>query len=117
MNESDYQALVEASWWRSLTVEEQLRLDGWLAAHPQARVDWEAERSLNGLLTNLSDAPVASNFTAQVLQAVDRSEPAERRKPSLIEQIRRFDPPYQVLFPLNRSACEPLDPAALRVPV
>lgn len=36
---------------------------------------------------------------------------------ALIAQIRRFDSAYQVIFPVNRSASEPLDPATLSVPV
>ena len=90
MNEPDYQALVEASWRRSLTADEQTQVDEWLAKHPQARTDWEADQSLNGLLGGLCDAPVASNFTAQVLQAVDRMRTDEGRKPPVFEQFRRW---------------------------
>jgi hypothetical protein len=90
MNESDYQALVEASWRRPLTADEQAQLDGWLAAHPLQQADWEVEHRLNSLLANLPDAPVASNFTAQVLQALDRAEATERRQPSVWERLGRW---------------------------
>lgn len=88
MNESEYQALIEASWRRPLTRTEQARLDVWLATHPDANGDWESEAQLNRLLGQLPDAPVASNFTAQVLQALDRETAAEVRRPSFSDRIQ-----------------------------
>jgi hypothetical protein len=81
MNESEYQALIEAGWRRALTSEEQARMDIWLAAqpHPQPPVDLEAEAALTHLLQKLPDAPLGSNFTAQVLQALEREAAAESR--------------------------------------
>jgi anti-sigma factor RsiW len=90
MNESDYQALVEASWRRPLTVEEQAQLDAWLATRPETRAGWERETGLNHLLGQLPDVPIASNFTSQVLQALEREVAAEARRPSLAERIRRW---------------------------
>ena len=52
----------------------------WLAAHPEAQADWEAEAGLNAALGRLPDAPVPSNFTARVLQAVEREAAAELRR-------------------------------------
>ena len=43
-----------------------------LAAHPEAQADWEAEAGLNDALGRLPDVAVSSNFTARVLQAVER---------------------------------------------
>ena len=51
-----------------------------MAAHPEARENWEAEAGLNEALGRLPDAPVASNFTARVLQAVERETASERRR-------------------------------------
>ncbi len=79
MNESEYQALVEASWRQSLSAEEQTRLDAWLVARPDAQAAWEADCGLNQLLVQLPDAPVASNFTSQVLQALDREQVSAKR--------------------------------------
>jgi len=84
MNEVDYQELREAGWRRKLTPAEAARLQGWLALHPEQQMEWEAEAGLNQLLSQLPDAPVASNFTARVLQELnretagvpDRAEPA-----------------------------------------
>lgn len=90
MNESDYEALVEASWRRPLTAEEQAQLDAWLATRPETRAGWESEIGLNHLLGQLPDVPVASNFTAQVLQAVKRELAAEARRPSFASRIRHW---------------------------
>lgn len=66
--------LRESSWRRKLTEAEQAELRAWLAANPDARADWEMESALNAALTRLPAAPVPSNFTARVLQAVEREE-------------------------------------------
>ena len=66
--------LRESSWRRKLTETEQAGLRAYLAANPDARADWEMESVLNAALTRLPDAPVPSNFTVRVLQAVEREE-------------------------------------------
>jgi len=70
--------LRESGWRRKLTESEQAGLRAYLAANPDARADWEMESSLNAALTRLPDAPVPSNFTARVLQAVEREEARPR---------------------------------------
>lgn len=90
MNESEYQALMEASWRRSLTDDEQARLDLWLRTHPEAHHEWEAESALNRLLEQLPEAPVASNFTARVLQAVERESAAEARRESVFDRVKQW---------------------------
>jgi len=77
MNEPVYDNLREVSWRRKLTTSEELQLRAWLAAHPEAQADWEDEARLNEMLGLLPDAPVASNFTNRVLQAVEQGEVAE----------------------------------------
>jgi hypothetical protein len=71
MNESLYHQLREISWRRKLTPEEETRLQGLLAAHPCKQAEWELELSLSEQLRHLSDAPLSSNFTSQVMQALD----------------------------------------------
>jgi len=66
--------LRESSWRRKLTEAEQGELRVYLAAHPDARTDWEMESALNAALARLPDAGVPSNFTAHVLQAVEHEE-------------------------------------------
>ncbi len=66
--------LRESSWRRKLIETEQAELRAYLAANPDARADWKMESALNATLTRLPDAPVPSNFTARVLQAVEREE-------------------------------------------
>jgi anti-sigma factor RsiW len=71
----------ELSWHQQLTDAERAALQQFLAAHPEARADWEAESQLNSLLEKLPEArPVASNFTAQVMQAVERETAARTRE-------------------------------------
>jgi anti-sigma factor RsiW len=73
--------LRELSWRRKLTSAEEAEWRSWLAAHPEARADWQAEAGLNAALDRLPDAPVPSNFTARVLQAVEREAVADVRRP------------------------------------
>jgi anti-sigma factor RsiW len=72
MNDSDYNPLHEKSWRRKLTPAEEAALRAWLAQHPEAASDWETDARLTRALDKLPDAPVPSNFTARVLQAVER---------------------------------------------
>jgi hypothetical protein len=80
-NDPIYNHLREESWRRKLTNAEEAELRTWLATHPEARADWQAEAGLNAGLGRLPDAPVPSNFTARVLQAVEREAAAELRRP------------------------------------
>ena len=77
--ETRYHQLHEAGWRRKLTEAEQAELRAHLAAHPEARSDWEAEAGLNDALGQLKDAAVSSNFTARVLQAVERETAVRSR--------------------------------------
>jgi hypothetical protein len=80
-NDPIYNRLRELSWRRELTGAEEAELRAWLAAHPEARADWEAEAGLNAALGRLPDAPVASSFTARVVEAVEREAAAGLRQP------------------------------------
>jgi anti-sigma factor RsiW len=70
-NDAFLSKLRESSWRRNLTDAEQAELRAYFAAHPEARTDWEMESALNAAFARLPDAPVPSNFTARVLQAVE----------------------------------------------
>jgi anti-sigma factor RsiW len=78
-NDPMYQRLRELSWRRRHTGPEEAELRAWLSAHPEAQADWDAEARLNASLSHLPDAPVPGNFTARVLQAVERDAAAELR--------------------------------------
>jgi anti-sigma factor RsiW len=84
--------LREKVWRRQLTPAEQAELRAWLAAHPEAQTDWTDESSLNRLLDRLPDAPVPSNFTARVLQAVEQEERARGRTKTAVPWWRIFAP-------------------------
>ncbi len=90
MNESEYQSLIEASWRRPLTAGEQAAVDRWLAAHPERQQDWELEESLNDTLARLPDAPLASNFTSQIMLAIESEQAAARRKPGTFDFLTRW---------------------------
>jgi anti-sigma factor RsiW len=68
-NDPLYHHLLEKSWRGKLTPAEEQQLRAWLSAHPEGKVDWEAEAALNELLCRLPAAPMPSNFTARVLKA------------------------------------------------
>jgi hypothetical protein len=80
IDDSIYSRLRELSWRRPLTGPEEAELRAWLSAHPEAQADWQAEAGLNAGLSGLPDAPVPGNFTARVLQAVERETAAELRR-------------------------------------
>ena len=79
MNDPLYQRLREAGWRRRLKASEEVELSAWLAAHPEAQADWETELALTEAMEQLPEAPLSSNFTARVLQAVEREESGKRR--------------------------------------
>src|SRR5437867_3289304 len=85
MNDETYNELLEASWRRKLTAEEQAQLRAWLLAHSEAQADWEEEALLTQQLERLPNAPLSSNFTAQVMQKLDldlaRGERERKQRP------------------------------------
>ncbi len=78
----DFEQFRETGWRRPLTPAEEARLQSWLAAHPEAGADWQAETALNEGLSRLPDAPVPSNFTSRVLGAVERDAATAARSES-----------------------------------
>lgn len=76
-NDPIYARLRELGWRRKLTNGEAAELRAWLAAHQGALADWDTEAGLNEALGQLANAPVPSNFTARVLQSVEREATAE----------------------------------------
>jgi hypothetical protein len=71
-NDRTYDRLRELNWRRKLTAGEDAELRAWLAAHPEVIADWDVEASLSEALGRLPETPVPSNFTARVLQCVER---------------------------------------------
>jgi anti-sigma factor RsiW len=74
MSLPDQNRPLEAVWRGRLTAEQEAQLRAHFTSHPEDRASWEDELSLNHLLRQAPDAPLASNFTAQVLQAVAQSQ-------------------------------------------
>ena len=79
MNEPLHDELLRLSFRAELTPDERARVEAFLAAHPELRGMWEEERALSRAFNALPDAPISSNFTARVLQAVDLDDAATRR--------------------------------------
>jgi anti-sigma factor RsiW len=79
MNEFEYKTLLEKRWRHKLTAGEEANVRAWLAQHPESRAEWDLETQLAEALEKLPDAPVPSNFTARVLQAIDREAAAPKR--------------------------------------
>ena len=69
-NEPLQNHLRELAWRRKLTEAEQAGL----RAHPETQADLELESRLSEALARVPDAPVPSNFTARVLQAIERED-------------------------------------------
>lgn len=69
-NESDN--LRELAWRTRLNPEKEAQLHALTGAHPETEV--EEEIRLTQLLNQLPDAPVASNFTSQVLRSIELEE-------------------------------------------
>src|SRR5271157_1675196 len=73
MQDEDYQRLKEAGWRRPLTRDEEAALQRFLMANPQTQQAWDEEAALNRLLQRWPAPPVSSNFTARLLQAVEKT--------------------------------------------
>jgi hypothetical protein len=71
MNDSEYNELRAVSWRRPLTPPEEGLLQAYLAGQPEAQAAWEEDLALTRHLQELPDAPVPSNFTSLVFQAID----------------------------------------------
>jgi anti-sigma factor RsiW len=69
----------EQAWRGNLLPNQEAQLREWLAAHPEAREDWEAELGLSEALERMPDVSVPSNFTARVLQAVELDKVSKER--------------------------------------
>lgn len=80
MNETEFKNLMEQSWRRRLTAREEILLFNYLSGNADARTQWEEESGLSQLLGKLAETPVSSNFTARVLQAVERDTAPTRRE-------------------------------------
>ena len=72
MTEQEFNELREISWRRPLDAAEDARIRAYLALNPAAQRDWELDAELTQLLEQVPNVPLPSNFTYQVLAALDR---------------------------------------------
>jgi anti-sigma factor RsiW len=81
MNDQNPSQWQQLAWRRNLSEAEAAELQRMLATDAEAREEFQNEAELNDLLERLPEAPaVASNFTAQVLQAVAKENAARERE-------------------------------------
>ena len=99
MNRSEFQDLLEIARRRPLTESEESRVESYLAAHPDARREWDDEQGLNQLLGQLDGVPMSSNFTARVLQAAQRESSPTRA----VDRVSWFDSLF-IFFRAHRLA-------------
>lgn len=86
MNESEYNELRAASWRRKPTSHEEELARAYWMANPEAQAEWEEDLALTRQLRELPNAPLASNFTSLVLQAVEASTgPVPASRESLLQ--------------------------------
>ena len=78
-NDPVYKHFVELSWRRKLSPADEVELSAWLQSHPEAQAAWESEAGLNDVLDLLPEAPLANNFSARVMQQVEREKAAQLR--------------------------------------
>jgi anti-sigma factor RsiW len=74
--------LQELYWRRHRSPAEAAELAARLAARPDAAGRGQEEIALNHLLDHLPDAPVPGNFTARVMQDIERERAAAERQPA-----------------------------------
>lgn len=79
------QKLRETAWRRRLTPAEQVEWQAWLVAHPEAQTEAELDAALDVVLHSQKAAPVSSNFTARVMQAIETDA---RREKHLVAPTR-----------------------------
>jgi len=88
MNEQAYNELLEAASKRKLTSEEEARLQALFLESPDAQMAWEEEMALSDALRQMPEAPVASNFTARVMQAVEYEQAGQGRPAAWLHWLR-----------------------------
>lgn len=80
MNPPELEQLIDLARRRVLSADEQARLNTLLEAKPAAWPERDEELALTRLLSRLPDAPLASNFTSRVMQAIELDEALRPRK-------------------------------------
>lgn len=98
MSDSEFQQMLDASLRRRLTSAEQSRLQEHFERDPGARRRWEDEAGLTRMLADLPDAALPSNFTALVLQAVDRDAQTRRHSADFFRWFRGIRPVHGAVW-------------------
>lgn len=78
MKSRDDNELLQKALRHRLTPDEEAQLEAYFLENPEAQALWEEDVRVSQLLHHLPDAPVASNFTAQVLALAAREQQSQR---------------------------------------
>ena len=81
MKYDELQYLMDLARRRPLKPDERDRLIGFMEANPDTWPGWEEDMALTRLLNRLPDAPLASNFSSRVMQAIAVEARQAERKP------------------------------------
>src|SRR4051794_17009638 len=71
-----------------LSDEEKQHFESLISSDARLKNDWEEELVLNELLAKVPDAPLSSNFTSLVMQAVAKEERQATHKSSTFRWLR-----------------------------
>ena len=72
MTEAEFNQIREVAWRRPLTAREQADARAWIAAHPEMADELALDLALAQAVHRIPDTPVSSNFTARVMESIDR---------------------------------------------
>jgi hypothetical protein len=92
-----FNKLREIRWQRKLTAAEEAELSAEFAKNPALRAAWNEDLVLSRGLEKLPDAPMPSNFTARVMQAIEAENHAAARS-------RRFNWKWAIHSLLPKAA-------------
>ena len=90
MHLSEFEQLLETRARRPLNADEQDKLHTWFHDHPEDRELWEEEEALSGVLDDLHETPVSSNFTSRIWQQIEMEARDQESKPEPGFNLLRF---------------------------
>ena len=85
-------SLRETAWRRPLTPAETGELRRRITSDPEALAEWQVEARLSRAVAGLPDAAMPSNFTASVLQAIERETGRRQTSSQPWWSLRRWLP-------------------------
>jgi|YNPNPStandDraft_1061719.scaffolds.fasta_scaffold03662_8 anti-sigma factor RsiW len=100
MNATAFDKFLAIASRRELTAAEIAELHALLNERPDLKAVWQEEEQLNRLLRKLPEPPVSTNFTARVLERVQK-QPVRRPSVSFLAPLRAL---WQFRYALRLAA-------------